>query len=219
MTVVFLAGCGGSSGGGDTNGIDELTAEQALQKVKTDVATVKSVHVKGEIAQGGNTLGLDVHIGDGEGEGTLTVGGGTVEIKLVDGVAYLRGDEQALTTFGANEQEVAATANKWLKSDASAGEFKTFTTFLDQDELFNSLLEPNGTIKTGSTTTVNGQDAYTLIDTASDGGTLYVSLTGKALPLRIAKAGSEGGSVDFLDYDAEVTVEAPADAIDISQLG
>jgi hypothetical protein len=224
VAIVLLGGCGGSSGGGSaTNGIEKLTADKALAKVKADAATVKSVHVKGDIVQSGNTLGLDVHAGQSEGEGTLTVGGGTVELKLVDGEAYLRGDEAALKSFGASDQELAATAGKWLKSSASGGQFDSFSTFLDTEQLFTSLLDPNGTVKTGELTTLNGEKAFTLIDTATDaeggGGTLYVAATGKALPLRIAKAGTEGGSVDFLDYDAELNVEAPADAIDISQLG
>ena len=223
VALMLVGACGGSSGGGESNGIEKLSADKALEQVKADADTVKSVHVKGKISQSGNTLELDVHAGDAEGEGTLTVGGGTVEIKLVDGTAYLRGDETALKSFGANDQEVAATANKWLKSDAASGPFASFTAFLDRDKLFESLLDPNGTLKTGDTTTINGQPAYTLVDTATEaeggGGTLYVSATGKALPLRIAKAGTEGGSVDFTDYDAAINVEAPADAIDISQLG
>lgn len=219
--IVLLGGCGGSSGG-STNGIEKLSADKALAKVKADVETVKSVHVKGNIVQSGNTLGLDVHAGDSEGEGTLTVGGGTVELKLVDGEAYLRGDEAALKSFGASDAELAATAGKWLKSSASGGEFASFSTFLDTGQLFSSLLQPNGTLETGELTTLDGKKAFTLIDTATEadggGGTLYVAATGKALPLRIAKAGTEGGSVDFLDYDAELNVEAPSDAIDISQL-
>jgi hypothetical protein len=224
VTVVLVGGCGGSSGGGsDTNGIEKLSADKALAKVKADAATVKSVHVKGEIVQNGNTLGLDVHAGDAQGEGTLTVGGGTVELKLLDGVAYLRGDETALKSFGASDAELAATAGKWLKSSASGGEFESFSLFLDRDQLFTSLLDPNGTLAAGKLTTINGEKAFTLIDTATEaeggGGTLYVAATGKALPLRLAKAGAEGGSVDFLDYDADISVEAPAGAIDISQLG
>ena len=217
VVIVLLGGCGG---GASTNGIEKLSADKALAKVKADAATVKSVHVKGKIVKNGNTLGLDVHAGAGEGEGTLLVGGGTVEIRLVDGVAYLRGDEAALQSFGASAAEVSSTANKWLKSQASGGPFESFTLFLDRSKLFDSLLDPSGTIKSGSTTTLNGKKAYTLIDTSStDGGTLYVSATGKALPLRIAAAGTEGGTVDFLDYDAPVNVEAPAGAVDISQVG
>lgn len=224
VTIALVGGCGGGSGGGsETNGIEKLTADKALAKVKADAATVKSVHVKGEIVQDGNTLGLDVHAGDAEGEGTLTVGGGTVELKLLDGTAYLRGDETALKSFGASEDELAATAGKWLKSSASGGEFDSFSLFLDTSQLFTSFLDPNGTIQAGKLTTINGKQAFTLIDSATEaeggGGTLYVSATGKAVPLRIAKAGSEGGSVDFLDYDAAINVEAPEGAIDISQLG
>jgi hypothetical protein len=217
VVLVLLGGCGGSDAG--TNGIEKLSADKALAKVKADAATVKSVHVKGKIVKEGQTLELDVHAGAAEGEGTLVIGGGTLDIRLVDGIAYLRGDEAALQALGAPPAEVSSTADKWLKSQAAGGPFESFTLFLDRQKLFDSLLDPKGTLESGETTTVSGKKAYTLVDTSTDGGTLYVAATGKALPLRIAAAGTEGGTVDFLDYDAAVNVEAPADAVDLSQLG
>jgi hypothetical protein len=215
--IMLLGGCGG--GGASDNGIEKLSADNALAKVKADAAAVTSVHVKGEIDQSGKSLGLDVRLGKAMGTGTLTISGGQLEIRLLNGTAYVRGDQAALIASGAPASQASLAADKWLKGSATTGSLSSFSSFLDIKTLFNALLTPQGSLKTGSSTTVNGTKAFSLIDTSSSGGTLYIALTGKALPLRIMKTGSGGGQVDFTDYDAKVTVTAPAGAIDISQLG
>jgi hypothetical protein len=55
-----------------------------------------------------------------------------------------------------------------------------------------------------------------LVDTGSDGGTLYVSETGSPLPVRVAKSGSAGGELTFDGYNETLHVAAPPGAIDIS---
>lgn len=215
--AALLAGCGG--GGGGDNGIEKLSGAKALAKVKADVADVQWVHAKGQINQGDKTLQLDVHAGHDVGEGTLVVGGGQLELRLVDGVAYIRADKDAMAALGASPAEAGLAAGKWLKSPESQGAFASFAGFLEADKLFGSLLTPSGTVSTGRTTTVNGTKALALVDSTNDAGTLYVSETGKALPLRIVKTGSGGGRVDFTDYGDPVDVSAPAGAVDVSQLG
>jgi hypothetical protein len=214
--LVLLGACGG---GAKDNGIEKLSADQALAKVKAAANAITSVHVKGAIDQNGTSLALDVHLGKSSGSGTLTISGGQLEIRLVAGTAYVLGDQAALTAAGAPASQASLAAGKWLKGSATSGSLSSFSSFLNLKSLFNALLTPQGSLKTGTSTSVNGVKAFTLIDTSTSGGTLYVAQTGKALPLRIKKSGSGGGTIDFTDYDAKVTVTAPAGAIDISQLG
>ena len=213
--VALLAGCGG---GEKSNGIDKLSADAALTKVKAAVADVKSVHVKGTINQSGQPLNLEVFVGSAAAKGTIGVGGGTMDLRFVDGVTYFRGDAKVFTSFGANAAQASLAAGRWIKDTGSSGPAASFATFLDRKQLFDSLLTPQGTVTKGKTTTVNGKKALILVDHASAGGSLYVATTGAALPLRVARSGSDGGQIDFTDYNADVSVDAPAGAIDISQL-
>jgi outer membrane lipoprotein-sorting protein len=215
LPALALVACGG---GGGTNGIEKLSGDKALAKVKADVAGVQSVHAHGTVSQAGKQLQLDVHVAQSKGVGTLGIGDSHIDMRLVDGTAYVRGDTAAYTAFGATPQEAQLVADKWLKGSSDSGDLSNFSNFLDLKQLFDSLLTPQGTVKTGGTTTVNGQKAFVLID-SSDGGKLYVAETGKALPLRIEKTGTGGGTIDFSDYDADVSVSAPEGAIDLSQLG
>lgn len=209
-----LAGCGGAG----SNGIAKLSADKALAKVKHDVALVKTVHAKGTIDENGQKLGIDVHLSRTSGIGILSLGNGQLQVRLVSGTAYIRGDATAYTAFGASPTQVQQVAGKWLSSKAGTGELAAFSGFLELGKLFSSMLTPNGAVSRGKTTTVDGQPAYALVD-GSNQGTLYIAETGRALPLRIAKSGTGGGQVDFSDYDQPVSVTAPAGAIDISQLG
>lgn len=215
LGISLLAGCGG---GAKSNGIDKLSANDALAKVKTAVAQVHSVHVSGQFTQGGQTLTLDVSVGDSAAEGEIHVGGGQMDLRLVDGVTYFRADSKVLAAFGANAAQAGVAADKWIKDSGSSGPGASFGAFLDRKQLFDELLTPQGTISTGGTATVNGRKALILVDNSSSGGKLYVATTGSAVPLRIEKTGSSGGRVDFTDYGVTVNVQAPSGALDLSQL-
>lgn len=212
----MLGGCGG---GAKSNGIDKLGADAALAKVKAAVADVSSVHVKGTINQSGQPLRLEVSVGSDAAQGTVDVGGGTMDLRLVDGVTYFRGDAKVFAAFGANAAQASVAAGRWIKDTGTGGPAASFAAFLDRKQLFDNLLTPQGTVSTGGSATVNGQKALILIDNSSQGGKLYVASTGAALPLRIARSGDNGGQIDFTDYNADVSVEAPSGAIDITQLG
>jgi hypothetical protein len=213
--VAALTACGGAS----RNGVEKLAPAKALAKVQTDLATVKWVHVTGHITQQGQTLVLDVHLGKGEGEGTFTVNGATFDVRLLAGSIYVKGSQAALTSAGASSTQAAQLDGKWIKGPATTGSFSGFAQFLDLSNLEQSLLKPSGTLTAGRTTTLNGAKAYTLVDTSpTNGGTLYVADTGRALPLRITKSGG-AGEIDFSDYDSPVPVVAPSGAVDSSTLG
>lgn len=213
--VVLLAGCGG---GAKSNGIDKLGADAALAKVKAAVADVHSVHVKGTINQSGQPLALEVVVGPDSAEGSITVAGGTMDLRLVDGITYFRGDAKVFAAFGANAAQASVAAGRWIKDTGTSGPAAGFAVFLNRKQLFDNALTPQGTVSTGGSATVNGQKALILIDNSSQGGKLYVASTGAALPLRIARTGDNGGRIDFTDYNADVNVVAPSGAIDISQL-
>lgn len=212
---MLLGGCGG---GEKSNGIDKLSASAALTKVKAAVADVRSVHVKGTINQSGQPLTLEVFVGSDAAHGTIDVGGGTMDLRLVDGVTYFRGDAKVFASFGANAAQASLAAGRWIKDTSATGPAASFSTFLDRKKLFDNLLTPQGTISTGGAATVNGHKALILVDNSSEGGKLYVATTGAALPLRIARTGNNGGQIDFTDYNADVSVSAPSGAIDLSQL-
>jgi hypothetical protein len=105
---------------------------------------------------------------------------------------------------------------KWLKAPAG-GTFSSVALLTNVHGLFNQLLASHGTLAKGATTTVDGQKVVAVKDTTK-GSTLYVATTGKPYPVEIVKAGSDGGRVVFDRFNDSVSLTAPTNAIDISQL-
>lgn len=210
--VLALAGCGGSS----TNGIDQLEPDAILTQARAAVDDASSVHVKGTIADGGNDLVLDLTLtADGGATGTLTNQGQTLTILAVDGEAWLSADAEFWTAQQAGSLLADQLAGKYVpipKDDT------TFTGFTDWSTFWDNGLTPKGSVEKGDVTEYNGQQAQPLVQ-AKDGGTLYIALEGEPLPLGLD--GGSGGSVTFEDWDADVTVTAPApeDVVDPSKLG
>ena len=80
------------------------------------------------------------------------------------------------------------------------------------------LLGAHGKLAKGSHTTVNGRKVIGVRDT-TNGGTLYVALTGNPYPIQIVKTGgTSGGQVNFDQFNQPVALTPPANAIDISKL-
>ena len=84
-------------------------------------------------------------------------------------------------------------------------------------KLFDQLLSSHGTLAKGKTTTVQGEQVVAVNDT-TNGGTLYVAATGNAYPIEIVKPGSQGGRLVFNRFNQPVSLTAPANAIDVTQL-
>lgn len=216
LGVLLIAGCGG--GGAKDNGLDKLSGDAALAKVKAAAATVQSVHVHGSFAQAGKTFGIDLHIKKNAGEGRLTLDGGLLDVVRIGTTSYFRGDAKALQASGASAAQAALVAGKWIKGSSSSGAFQSFSSFLDLNQLMNNVLAPSGSVTVGKSSTVNGVKTVALVDHGSSGGTLYVALQGKPLPVKIVNTGASGGTATFDDYDKDVTIKAPSGAVDLSQL-
>jgi hypothetical protein len=214
--AIAAVACGG---GAKDNGISKLSAADALKKVQAALKNVQTVHVSGHIDAQGQDITLDLRDKPGAGTGTIKVGGGEIDVVRSNDTIYVKGDQSALTAFGASSTQASVVAGKWLRQSISAqGAFSSFADLLDSTALFSNVTSPQGEVKSGTTTTVNGQKVFTLIDSSSDGnGTLYVAQTGDPLPVRVDQPGSSGGSIDF-EYGVTVNVQPPSGAVDLSQL-
>jgi hypothetical protein len=209
--VALLAGCGGSSGT-KSNGEASKTADQIVADARAAALAASSVHVSGSA---GTTLVIDLHLVAGKGgEGRMTTNGLTFDIIRIDDSAYFRGGASFWRQFGGN---AAATLfkGKWLKAPAASGRLASLTPLTDISKLFTAMLASHGTLTVGKETTIDGQPAIGLVD-SSQGGTLYIATTGKPYPLAVRKAGS--GSINFDEWDKPVTLKAPSNSVDFSQL-
>jgi hypothetical protein len=215
LVVLAVAACGGSSGSSD-NGVAAESPQQILTSATNALTGVSSVHVTGAFTSDSVPTTLDLSLVSGKGgRGSMSQNGLGFQLVVIGSEAYINADAAFWRHFGGN---AAATLfkGKWLKAPTS-GQFGTFASLANVHDLFSMLTGAHGALKKGAVTTVNGQKAVALIDTAK-GGTMYVATTGKPYPVAVVQGTSGGGRITFSDFNQPVTLTAPSNAIDISQL-
>lgn len=211
--LAALAGCGGSSG----NGIAEKSPAAILAATKAAADSASSVHVSGSLVSNGTPITLDIDLIAGKGgRGQLSQNGLSFELIQVGGTVYIKGSSGFYSRIG-GKAAAQLLEGKWLKAAASTADFASISQLTNLHELVDQTLADHGTLTKEPTTTVDGQKVVGLTD-KSKGGTLYVAASGKPYPVQISKNGSGSGTITFGRWNEAVTLAAPANAIDLSQL-
>lgn len=212
LLAVGLAGCSGGS-----RPAPPRSAGALLSDAKHALAAARTVRLTGSITQGGQRLTLDVRlVGATGGIGTVAFGGVVFDVERIGSVLYLRGDAAAYRRLG-GATAAAALAGKWIKAPASSPGLGSFTAVTTLSTL-EQVLVPTARLSRTRPTTIHGQRVIGVAD-GTDGTVLYVAATGPAYPVRLRKTtGSATGTIDFIDYNQQVSLTAPAAAIDASRL-
>lgn len=211
--VVALAGCGGSS----SNGEAKKSAEQVVADAKKAAVNASSVHVSGNITDNGTPLRIDLTlVKPQKGKGSLAEQGLKFDVIRVGDTVYIRGSEAFLKQF-AGAAAATLLKGKWLKGSATNSQFAALAPLTDAQQLFKAALGQHGKLKNNGEVTFQGQKAIEIVDT-TQGGKLYVAATGDPLPVAL-RGSKQQGRVNFSNWNADATVEAPAGAVDLSQFG
>jgi hypothetical protein len=215
LALAGVVGCGSSSN--DGSGLASKSPAQIVTAAQTAADSASTVHVAGAIVNGGTPIELDMELVNGKGgKGRLSENGASFELVEIGGYVYIKGS-QAFYSHVAGAAGAQLLEGKWLKASASGGTFASLTSLTNLRTLLDSTLTSHGALTKGATSTVEGQQAIAVKD-ATRGGTLYVATSGTPYPLQIAKRGSSGGKITFNHWNEPVTLKAPANAVDLSQL-
>ncbi|HUB35680.1 MAG TPA: hypothetical protein VL972_02555 [Solirubrobacteraceae bacterium] len=214
--IVAIAGCGGGSSSG--NGVSSKSADEILVATKAAASAASSVHVTGTLASHGTPITLDMSLAAGKGgKGKLSENGLSFELIVVDETIYIKGSPSFYDHFGGSSA-AQLFQGKWLKAPADKGELASLASLANLGKILDQSLASTGSLTKGSTSTVNGQPVIELTDSTKS-GSLFVATTGDPYPVQIRKHGAETGQVSFSDWNQPVDLTAPANAIDIGQLG
>jgi hypothetical protein len=215
LLTAALAGCGSSSPSG--NGVANKSPTEILAATEVAADSASSVHVAGSIVSGGSPISLDMSLATGKGgRGQLSENGLAFELIQTGGTVYIKGSAAFYKHIGGTAA-AQLLQGKWLKAPASSADFASLTQLTNLRQLVGQTLANHGSLSKGATTSVNGQKVIGVTDTTK-GGTLYIATTGKPYPIEITKGGSGGGKITFDRWNEPVTVTAPANAIDVTQL-
>jgi hypothetical protein len=237
VTVVALLGaCTTTTGGTGTatttpttpaptdNGIAALPVADILTKTTTALKGASSVHIKGQINTGSENIGVDLTVNLArDGVGSLTINGQNLQVTKLGTQVYFKADagfwEQNIP--GAQGQAAATLlAGKYLSApttDPKFGSFASFFALVDQFDFATGA--KSATATKGQTQTINGTPAIALVESGSDGGTLWVATQGDPFPVRLEGPPGQG-SLDFTDYNKPLVISTPpADqTIDVTKL-
>ncbi len=213
----LLVGCGGS--GGSENGVAAKSPTEIVSATKAAATSASAVHVSGSIVSGGVPISIDLQLVAGQGgKGQISENGLSFQLVQVGGYAYISGSSAFYSHF-AGSAAAQLLQGKWLKASATTGSLASLASLTDLHRLLESALAKTGASLTkGSVTTVEGQRVVPVTDTSAEGGTLYVATTGQPFPVQISKSGAGGGKIVFSEWNKPVTLTAPANSVDLSQL-
>ena len=214
LLAVTLAGCGGSG----SNGEASKSASAILTDARQAALAADSVRISGSIHDSGQTIGLDLSIGRGDGGGTMTIRGSKVDVVRAGNTAYIRAGADFYRQVGAGAAVGRLLAGKWLKLPTSTPNFAGLVSLTDLHTFVAQAFKPAGTLTKGAEKTVDGQKAIEL--KSSKGGSLFVATSGKPYPIEFVGNGPSGsGKVTLSDWGSANAPSAPKDSIDINALG
>jgi hypothetical protein len=214
LAIVTLAGCGTTS---KTNGIAAKQPAEALAAAKAAAHAASSVHVSGSAASGGSPITLDLDLVAGQGgRGQVSENGLSFEVIHVGNTVYIKGTPAFYRRVG-GPAAARLLQGKWLKAPASVGSFASLASLTDLRQLADTTLAIRGRPARAGSATVGGQKAVGITN-AARGGTLYIATTGPPYPVAVTEDGAGGGRIVLDRWNEPVSLAAPANALDITQL-
>ena len=211
---VGIALATGGSTAPPEDGFADLPPKDVLRASDKDMAVVETARIRGQFAdRDGDTLTVDVTAttrGDCTGTMTSKASGGTAEIRRVADQVYLRADREywnATGDSGTTTIILAVLGDKWVLENSlrdSTESFCDLDELLERDGRENAEAERVGTGRVGGEETVRIEQ--------SEGGQSEVLDVRVAEPhylMRIEESATD--HFEFADFDADVTIEKPAD--------
>jgi hypothetical protein len=205
-----LSACGGTK----LNGEQSKTGSQVAQDAINALRGTSSVRMAGNATSGNAPVTLDLTFKGNDTKGSLSSNGSSFQIVKIGDKAYIKGDKATYTSI-AGAAAAQLIGDRWLLMSGDKASNLTDITLSSFTSSFNSSSKWSKTVQQAK---LDGEKVVVITDT-SDGSKLYVANTGKPYPLKAEKSGSDGGSLTFSNYEKSVTITAPADAIDLNQLG
>ena len=126
------------------------------------------------------------------------------------------GDAASMAKFGGGQAAGQLLGGKWLQTSTDNKDFGSLAQLFDLGNLVRAI-QPQGTIRKGAVTTVDGQSAIPLTD-SSGNGTLYVANTGRPYLIEVKGGPKQSGTIKFDEYESAKPPAVPTGAVNLDQL-
>jgi hypothetical protein len=212
--AIALTACSGASSGG---GAAHRSAATLISQMKAAVNGATSMHLAGQLPNGGRPVALDLGVHRTGGlAGTITENG--VPLRLIGalGIVYVQATPAFLRELKAPTTVCAVMCGKYVQLSGSQG--TELAAGLSMVSLTRSLIAGLPKFRQEGTATVGGESVVVLH--GADGSTLDVAARGRPYPLRVAAPAGRHESVVFSQWNTVATPAAPrrGEVINVNQL-
>lgn len=150
------------------------------------------------------------------GQGRIVLGGLAIRLVNVDNSMYIKGSPAFYARL-AGASAARRLGGRWLKGSAHGEALGTLAALTSLPAFMRRTLSAHGSLTRAPNAELAGQTAIAVRD-SSLGGTLYVASKGTPYPLAIVERGARHGTLVFNKWNQPVSLEPPADAINVKQL-
>ncbi len=221
LSVTVLSACGS-----EDDGLASKSAEEIQDETVAAMRSAKSMTMEFEQTGTQRITANMALTKSGECTGTIGMDDATAEVLRVDGTTYMKPDAKFWEQNAGSPEQAqlveATVGDRWVEAGSGQDEF---ATFCDLDTLLKGIDEDKGDKKDntekGDEGEVRGTPTITLVS-KEDGETttVHIATEGEPYILRMEnEGGDEPGSAEFSKFDEKVDVEAPADAVNLNELG
>jgi hypothetical protein len=222
LLLLVAAGCGSGSSHSSPSTAAAPEASRSATRILADVRSAVGgaleVHVSGQMPSGSGRIGLDLHVKEGAGTGTLTFAGAPVKLIRVGNVAYMNGGAAFWQHLGTNPAAIQLIQDRWFKFSTDDQRYASLARLLDERALLKSMLKPQGRVVKVGTRTFHGRRVVVLRDTGGSGHSeMYVAAGGAPLPVALVDP-TKHASIRFDAWNRSLQVSPPADAVDVASL-
>jgi len=210
LIALSLEGCGGGSSGEASK-----SATQILQDATAAATAASSVHVAGAVAAQGQSVPVDVSVGDKGAVGSSAFSGSKVQLVRVGEDIYVKGAAQLIGGF-LGPAAAAKLDDHWLQVPTSLPQLAQLSGVTDKSTLLADAFVVSGGPRKSGTRTVGGTKTIALSGFGADGkSTLLVAVTGTPYPVELISA---AGTLTFSGWNAAVSPQAPSDVVSLASL-
>jgi hypothetical protein len=192
-----------------------LSADQIASRAIADLKVVKSVHVTGSVRSSGQNIALNLSLGTRGCTGTMGIKGEGSFVLLKIGKSLWIKPDDAFWKHAAGSDGSAAVdlfSGNYVKTSAKGSSLASIGDLCDPVKFAKSFGSNMTGMSKGTTTTIAGQPALQIKDTA-DPASAYVTVSARPEFLRLDGGGSNG-RLDFTQYNAPLhLIPPPADQV------
>lgn len=239
--VVALGGCGSTVPGAGTQGSGSpsssspgfpsssaatgignaaLSPEQLERATKAALTSATAFHMKGAGSDGAESIQFDIHYGRSSSDGSMSIGGLTVQLRYVRPDLYMKAGADFWKKVGgvgtspspSEQAKLDLLRDKWVHLPKGSAGLRQIGDFAIREKFLAQAAHDNETTtySKGPSKTIHGIAAVSFV--AQDDGTIvYVPATGTPYPIRIDDNDTSdgGGTFDLTDWNVPFTAPAP----------